>query len=74
MNGDSLGSTDGKVLGSYECIKLGLYDSKLLGTILLNVDGTTHGLDVGTELGSLGGLFDGSNDGITEELLLGDSL
>ena len=55
MFGDSLGSTDGKVIG----------------TILENVDGITICIDVGTYLVSLDGSFDGSNDGNLEGLLLG---
>ena len=55
---DSLGSTDGKVIGSDECIKLGSTDGKFLGTILGNVDGIILGLDVGTELVYLDGSFD----------------
>ena len=37
MLGVSLGSTDGKVLGSDEGIKLGSTDGKVLGTILLDL-------------------------------------
>ena len=74
MLGDLLGSTDGKVLGSYEGIKLGLSGGKVLGTILGNVYVIILGMDVGTELVSLDGLFDGSNDGKLERLFLGDSL
>ena len=58
-----LGYTDGKVLVSEKYIKLGLSDSKLIGTILVNVYGITLGLDVGIELGSLDESFGGSNDG-----------
>ena len=36
--GGSLGSTNGKALGSDEGIKLGSTDGKLLGAILVNVD------------------------------------
>ena len=57
--GGSLGSTDVKMIGSDEGIKLVLSGGKLLGTILGNVDGITLRLDVGTELGSLYGSFDG---------------
>ena len=45
----------------------------MLGTILLNVDGITLGLDIGTNLGSIYGSFDGSNDGKLEGLFLGGS-
>ena len=34
--------------GSYEGIKLGFNDGKVLGTILGNVDGIILGIDVGT--------------------------
>ena len=71
---DSLGSTDGKVIVSDEGIKLVTTDSKVLGTLLENVDGITLRLDVGTELGYLDGPFDGSNDGKLEGLLIGESL
>ena len=74
MLGESLGYTDVIVLGSYEFIKLELFYGKLIGNILVNNDGITHELDVGTELTSLDGSFDGSNDGTLEELLIGDSL
>ena len=72
--GDSLGYTDGKVIGSDEGIKLVLSDGKVLVTILANVYGNSLGLDVGTYLGSLDGSFDGSNYGNIDRLLLGDSL
>ena len=57
--------------GSDEGIKLGCTDGKVLGTILVNVDGIILGIDVGTYLGSLDGYFDGSNDENLEGLLLG---
>ena len=66
--GDSLGSTDGKVIGSDEGIKLGLCDVKLLVTLIENVDGIKLGVDVETDLGSLDGSFDGSNVGKIEGL------
>ena len=47
---------------------------KVLGTLLVNVDVITFGLDVGTNLGSLDGSFDGSNDGKLEGLFLVGSL
>ena len=62
------------MLGSDEGIKLIFNDVKVLGTILINVDGITLGIDVGIELGFLDGSFDGSNYGKLEGLLLGDSL
>ena len=46
--GDSLGSTDGKVLGSDEVTKLGCNDGKLLVTILGNLYLVILGTDVGT--------------------------
>ena len=61
--GYSLGYTDCKVLGSDEGIKLGFSDSELLGMTLVDVDVITLGIDVRTELQSLDGLFDGSDDG-----------
>ena len=61
--GDSMGYTDGKVLGSDEGIKLVLFYGEVIDTILVNIDGITLGIDVGTELGYLYGSFDGSNDG-----------
>ena len=61
--GGSLGSIDGKVNGCDEGIKPALSKGKVLCTILGDVYGITRGLVVGTELVSLGGSFDGSNDG-----------
>ena len=57
-----------------EGIKLVLFDNKVFGAIIGNVDGITLGLDIGTELGFLHGSFDGSNDVKIECLLLGYSL
>ena len=68
--GDSLGPTDGKVLGSNEGIKLGSTDGKVLGTIIANVDVITLGLDVRTKMGSLDGSFDCYNYGKLEGLFL----
>ena len=51
--GDTLISTDGRLLGSYEATKKGLFDIKLLGTIVGNVYVITVVLDFGTDLGSL---------------------
>ena len=67
---DSLGSTGGKVLGSYEVIKMIYTDGKLLGTILINVDGIKLGIYVVTYLVSLYESFGGSNDGNIEGLFL----
>ena len=46
--GGLLGFTDGKVLGSDEGIKTGSTDVNMLGTIIVNVDGITLSIDVGT--------------------------
>ena len=43
-----MGSTYRKVNNPDEVNKLGLIDSKNLGTILVNVDLNTFGIDVGT--------------------------
>ena len=53
---------------------MGISDGKVLGTILVNVYGIAVGIDVRTELESLDGSIDGSNDVKLEILLLGDSL
>ena len=47
----SLISSDGKVLGSDDDIKLGLSDGKVLDTILGNVYGIKLGIDVETDFG-----------------------
>ena len=72
--GDSLESTDDKVLGSDEGINLILSDGKVIGTILVNEYGITLGLDFVTDLVSLDVSVDGYNDGKFEGLLLGESL
>ena len=59
---DSLGSTDKTVLGSYEGIKLGLFDGKVRDTIFGNVYVITLGIIVGTDLVSLDGSLYSSND------------
>ena len=48
MHGDSLGYNDGKLHGSYEGIKLGCTDGKVIGAILGNLDGIILRIDVGT--------------------------
>ena len=48
MLGDSLGSTDSKMLGSDEGIKLRSADGKVFGNVLVNVDEIILGIDVGT--------------------------
>ena len=50
--------TDGKVPGSDEGIKLGSTYGKVLGTILVNLDGITLGIYVGTDMGYLDVSFD----------------
>ena len=55
----SLVSTDDKVLGFYEVVKLGLFDGEVIGTILGDVGGITLGIDVVIELVSLDGSFGG---------------
>ena len=60
--------------GSGEGRKMGIFDSKVLGTILGNVHIITLGIDIGTELGSLYGAFDGSNYCKVEVLLIGYTL
>ena len=62
------------MIGSKKCIKLGIYDGKVLVPILGNIDGIRVGFDVGTELSSLDGYFEGSNDDKLEGLLIVDSL
>ena len=74
MLGDSLGSTDVKVLGCDEGIKMGLSYSEVISIILGNVGGIKIEIDVGIVLGSLDRSFDKCNDGKLEVLLLGDSL
>ena len=62
------------MIGSYEGIKVGYTDGKVLGTIILNLDVITLGIAVGTELGSLDGSFDIFNYVYLEGLFLGYSL
>ena len=64
-------STDGKVLGSDEGIKLGYTNDNNIGTILIDVYGITLGIDVGPKLVSLDESFDGSNYGNIEGILIG---
>ena len=72
--GDSLGSTDGDVLGSDKGISLLSTDGKVIGTIIVNVDGITPGLDVGTDLDSLDESYYCSNNGKLKGLFLGGSI
>ena len=70
MLGESLGSTDGEVIGSDEGIKLGSTDGKVIGNVIGDVERITVGIDVGTELRPLDGSFDDSNGGSLEGLFL----
>ena len=62
MLGGSRDSTDGKVIGSDEGIKLGLSGGKLIGDIFGNACRITFGIDVVIDLSSLDGSYDGFND------------
>ena len=62
------------MIGSDGGIILGSTDGGLLGYELGTSDGITLKLGEETELSSLDGCFDGSNDGIPEDPLLEDSL
>ena len=62
------------MLGSDRDMKLALSGSKMLGTILVNIDGITHGIGLGTYQVSLDGSFDGYNGGKCEGLFIGGSL
>ena len=72
--GDSLGTTDVKVLGYDEGINLVSTDGEVIVNILVNLDGITLGVDVGIYLGSLDGSYGGYNDGKLERLFIADSL
>ena len=72
--GKSLEYTDDEVLGLDKGIKLRYSHGKVLGTILVNVDIMSLGIDVGTEMVSLDGSFDASKDGKLERLLIVDSM
>ena len=54
----------------YFGVKLGLSDGKIIAALLVNVDVTTLGIDVGTELKYLYGSFNGSNYDNIKRLLL----
>ena len=60
------------MLGSFEVIKLVSTNSKVLGTILEDIDEITLGIDIETYLSSLYGSFDASNDVKLEVLYRGD--
>ena len=62
------------MIGSVEGIKLVCTGGKDIDTLFGNVDGTTIGLDVVTELVSLDGSFDGFYYYKNEGIFLGDSL
>ena len=70
MLGGSLVSTDGKVIGSNEFIKLGYNYSIVLGNILWNVNRITLGIGVGIDMLSLDGSLYGYNYVKIEVLLL----
>ena len=72
--GDWLVSLDRIELGTNVVNELGLSKGEVFGTILVNVERITLGIDIGTDIGFLDGCLDGSNDGKLELLLLGDSL
>ena len=59
------------MLGSDEGTKQALFDGKVIGTILGDVDWIDVALDVVTDLDSVYVSFDGSNDRKLEGLLLG---
>ena len=69
--GESLVSTDNKVIGYDEGIKMIYTGGKVLVNIPGYVYGIKLGIDIGTQLGSLDGLFYGSNDGNLEGILYG---
>ena len=71
--GFSLGTPVGLVIGSDGGIILGSTDVGLLGSALVTSDGIKLKLGEDSELSSLDGCFDGSNDGIPEDPLLEDS-
>ena len=50
MLGYSLGCTNSKVIGSDEGIKLTSINGGVIGTILVDVDGITLGIYVGTNM------------------------
>ena len=58
------------MIGYNECINLRSANSKVLGTILGNVDGFTFGSDVETQMGYLDGYFDSSDDSRIKDLLI----
>ena len=62
------------MLGSVESIKLVIYDGKVIGTTLGNVDVITLGIDFVTQLGYLDGYFDSSNVGKLQDLFIRGSL
>ena len=64
-------STGGKVLGSDEGIKLGLFDGKVLRTILWNVYAIIFVIDFGTNMGFIDGSSDQSNDVKLDVLIFG---
>ena len=73
MLGGSFGYTSGKVLGSDKAIKMKVYGTAVLGTILGDVYGITLCLYVETKPRSLDEYFDGLNDGKIEGSFIGGS-
>ena len=51
-----------------------LSDGEVIDTAIGNVNGITLGIDIGTDMVSLEGYFDVSNDDKVEGLYLGDSM
>ena len=70
MLGDSLGSTDSKVIVSYEGIKIRSTNGTVFGTIIVNLYGIKLGVMLEHKLAYLDGSFYGSNDGKVEILFL----
>ena len=68
------GSINGKIEGLFILYSMNSTGDKVIGNILRNVDGITFGVNVGTDLVSLDGYFDGFNAVNLERLLFGDSL
>ena len=62
------------MIGSDEGIRIGSTDVKVIGAIHGNLDGIILGLDVGTEMVTLDGSFDGYNDMKLEGSFLGELL
>ena len=63
-----MGSTDSKVPLSHRGIKMALSYDTVIGALLRDIYGITLELDFGTDMGSLDGSFNGSNDDKLEVL------